>query len=137
MLIDDVRWGQDEVQKIRKDLEEAQAVQAEQVCQQKKLTGMMELVQAAITVDDSMKIRLANDESSKKECSSSGFINVSDVKEVNFNDGSSGFNQGKEEERFKRDEVLRILHRRNLDPSRPNFKIGLGLVKKTVNIMKI
>ena len=55
-LIDDVRRGQDEVRKIRKDLEEAQAVQSEQVCQQKKLTGMMELVQAAITIDDSMKI---------------------------------------------------------------------------------
>ena len=59
-LIDDVRRWQDEVRKIRKDLEEARAVQAEQVCQQKKLTGMMELVQAAITVDDSMKIQLAN-----------------------------------------------------------------------------
>ena len=49
---------------------------------------------------------MANDESSKKECSSSGFINVSDVKEDNFNDGSSGFNQGKKEEKFKKDEVL-------------------------------
>ena len=43
-LIDDVIRGQDEVQKIMKDLEEARAVQAEQVCQQKKLTGMMEQV---------------------------------------------------------------------------------------------
>ena len=93
--IDDVRMRPDEVQNIRKDLEEARAVQAEQVCQQTKLTGMMELVQAAITVDDSMKIRLANNESLKKECSPSGFINVSDVQEDNFNDGSPGFNQGK------------------------------------------
>ena len=77
-MIDDVRMGQDEVPKIRKDLEEARAVQNKHFCQQKKLTGMMELVQAAITVDDSMKIRLANDELSKKECSSSGFINISD-----------------------------------------------------------
>ena len=111
-------------------------MQAEQVCQQKKLTGMMELVQAAITVDDSMKIRLANDESSKKECSSSGFINASDLKEDSFNDGSSGFNQGKEDEKFKKDEVLEDSTWKRLRPLSAQLQGWVGVGKKKVDIMK-
>ena len=103
---------------------------SEQVCQQKKLTGMMELVQADITVDDSMKIRLANDESWKNECSSSGFINVSDVKEDNFNDGSSGFNQGKEEEKFKKYEVLEDPISKKLRPLLAQLQGWVGVGKK-------
>ena len=58
-LVEDIRKGQDEVQKIRKDLEKAQIMQAEQIDQQRKLMGMMEQIQAAMSVfiaDDSMKI---------------------------------------------------------------------------------
>ena len=49
-LVEDVKKGQDEVRKIRKDQEETCRMHAEQVKQQKKLTEMMEQIQAAISV---------------------------------------------------------------------------------------
>ena len=73
---------------------------------------------------------MANDKLSKKERLSSGFINVSDVKEDNFNDGSSGFNQGKEEEKFEKDEVLEDPTSKKLRPLSAQLQGWVGVGKK-------
>ena len=118
-LVEDVRKVQIKVKKIRKYQEEARRMQAEQINQQKKLTEMIEQIQAAISVktaDDSMKIRLTSGrmlETSvlgircKKECPSSSFNDVDKIEGANMDgvDISSQFDQndqGKEEEEIKK-----------------------------------